>query len=628
MAAEQRLSTRGKPAKRKQQEQATRHLDMVSLLEFIAPDEGWQLSRALCASYSAQASVLAAMLMAMVGQARPDGKGTDVALARAFHQLRGRVHFLIQHGRLTARRRSVLAILDRFVQNVPYDERGYGGCSWHPKVCLLKYENRGAHDDDAPKVQWKLWLGSRNFTSDNSWDICLALRSEEDAKRGQLIEGIGELAQGLASQANQSKFWKGDVQQLPKVRWAVPVGLRVPLVKLMLPDQTGRGLPGPGFMPNKLVAVAPFVDATTLKQLTHATPGCSRRLVSTTDSLVDAANASKAWFSDFECQSLDSPYVEVRNDEPAPERPNDAEPEPKGLHAKVLWAHDSKRGVLHLGSPNLTTRGWSRNAEVFARIEIDALKRNGAASDLVNGIERFLSLCTYVDEQVIGEGTTKDTIAETLEAHRKALTATLSLMQAIGDNGIVTVTSNSPVTVPAGMDFGVGRIGEVPTDWRPGAQSAQMPAAPLEENSELLQLRLHLEGREVSWLLSARFSPELSVHDRDLPLLRSYLGLQGLLGWLGEALSPGGASGEGRDWDEEPKHEHKRTKRELALPDHLSVEAVLSAWVRENRTLQEMSWVVEMAQQLVQTNTDLPEEMAQRLKAFLASWKTIEGTLR
>lgn len=626
MADERRLPTRGKPGKVEPQEQSKRHLDMVSLLEFVAPDEGWQLSRALCASYSAQASVLAAMLMAMVGQARPDGKGTDVALARALHQLRGRAHFLIQHGRLTARRRSVLAILDRFVQHVGYDERGHEGCSWHPKVCLLKYEQRGAHDHDAPKVQWKFWLGSRNFTSDNSWDICLALRSEEDPSRGQLIEGIGELAQGLASQAGQKKSWKGDVQQLPKVRWSVPDGLRIPLVKLLLPSQTGRGLPDPDFKPSKLLAVAPFVDATTLKQLTHATPSCARHLVSTTDSLVDAANASKAWFSDYKCQSLGSPYEEVRNDDPAPERPSDAEPEPKGLHAKLIWAQDSKRGVLHLGSPNLTTRGWNKNAEAFARIEIDALTRTGAASDLVDGLERFLSLCTYVDEQVLGEGTTKDTIAETLEAHRKALTATLALVQTMGDDGHVTVTSDSHISVPSGMDFGVGRIGEVPTDWMPGATSVQLPVAPLEENSELLQLRLRLEGREVSWLLSARFSPELSVHERDLPLLRSYLGLQGLLDWLGETLSPGGTTGEGRDWDQEPKH--KPPKREVVMPDHLSVEAVLSAWVRENKTLQEMSWVVAMAQQLVQTSTDLPEEMAQRLKAFLASWKTIEGTLR
>src|SRR5436190_2038673 len=75
-----------------------RHLATMPLLEFLSPPPGWKVERALCASYSAQCSVLAPMLLAMLGQAGANGRGSSVALARALKGLRGKVHFLVQDG--------------------------------------------------------------------------------------------------------------------------------------------------------------------------------------------------------------------------------------------------------------------------------------------------------------------------------------------------------------------------------------------------------------------------------------------------------------------------------------------------------------------------------------------------
>jgi hypothetical protein len=119
------------------------HLSTLPLLEALRPPPGWRTDRAILSAYSAEPAVLVALLLALEGRDDDAGSGSRVALARALTDLRGRVAFLLQRGRIAAPRKAphVLALLDRFVREVPWDEGDAAdapGRSWHAKLALVR----------------------------------------------------------------------------------------------------------------------------------------------------------------------------------------------------------------------------------------------------------------------------------------------------------------------------------------------------------------------------------------------------------------------------------------------------------------------------------------------------------
>ena len=183
------------------------------------------------------------------------------------NELKGRVAFLLQRGRIAAPRKAprILALLDRFVQEVRWDEGNSAeenGRSWHAKLALVR---RVAESDPKIPAQWRFWIGSRNFTRDTSWDIGLSLESvPAGSSRGQVLSGIEQVATRLAEQAGVAETWAPLAVELSRVEWNVPRGLNLREVSLRL-----RGDPDPGLPPsppglNRLFAVAPFLDGQTV----------------------------------------------------------------------------------------------------------------------------------------------------------------------------------------------------------------------------------------------------------------------------------------------------------------------------------------------------------------------------
>ena len=211
-----------------------RHLPSAPQLNHLAPPDGWQLDRALCASYSAHPSVLCAMLLAMINRSKDNAKGSRVALVRAMRALKGRVHFVLQEGRIAAPRslEALPGMLDRFVVPMRYDEAGQAGRSWHPKVCLLRY--RPADKDllkrGEPAFLWRLWLGSRNFTKDDSWDLALFLSSA--GTNGNTVSGVRQLGENLAQAAGLLATWAPLLGELDTLTWDVPRGIKIKEIAL------------------------------------------------------------------------------------------------------------------------------------------------------------------------------------------------------------------------------------------------------------------------------------------------------------------------------------------------------------------------------------------------------------
>lgn len=233
-----------------------KHLPTSSLLDVLTPPAGYIVDRALCSAYSGQCAVLVAMLAAMVRQGTADGKGSStLALARALERLTDRVHFLVQHGRLVGPRSAspILNMLDRFVVPVKYDERK---ASWHPKVCVVRCVNRGS---SKAKAIWRLWIGSRNFTKDESWDMALSLTGEAEGK-GDELPGVDALLRRLASQAGVESQWLDALKELHTVRWQVPAGLRIDGLALIMRGDSNRDLEPVPANARSVLAVSPFLD--------------------------------------------------------------------------------------------------------------------------------------------------------------------------------------------------------------------------------------------------------------------------------------------------------------------------------------------------------------------------------
>lgn len=600
-----------------------KHFPMTALLDFLSPPAGWHVERALCASYSAQSSVLAAMLMAMNGNVNAHGSGSRVLLARAMRNLKGKVQFLIQHGRLAApgARRAVLGMLDRFIVPINFDERTRDGASWHPKICLIEY----SPDAKVVKGQqsfWKLWIGSRNFTRDGSWDIGFSLSSDPAQSGGQLIIGVDTLAGKLAGHARKQAEWAKALRQLKSVRWQVPKGMKVRAVHLLLPEEERHALPEVPTDVHTVLAVAPFIEAGELCRLAAATPGAARTLVSTEEAIAVEVRQT-GWVDAFALHYLATGSQDVLADDKEAGG-DDEEPEMGGLHAKFLWFEHCDGATLHLGSPNLTDRGWRRSAEAYITLDIARQGSSTAAKSIFEGMVRFRAACPRVTLSELPQPA-DNIVDQLLEQQRKMLAASLEATQRLEPDRIVTVTSAHQPALAPGVSLSIARIGDIAVRWPSTSTPLVLPAAPRYENSDFLHLVISAGGQEVAWLQHAPFVPPLGEEERDLPLLQSFLGLNGLLDWLAEVLAGAGeGSGKGRDWDDNDT-ETPRTKRTESLP--FSVEAVLAAWVRDPATLKEARAVMAMARGYAGNDHDDLEARA-RLQSFLKSWAVLEAHLR
>lgn len=609
-------------------EAQAKHLPTSSLLDILTPPAGYVVDRALCSAYSGQCAVLVAMLAAMIRQGTADGKGSSsLALARALQRLQNRVHFVLQHGRLVGPRSAspILNMLDRFVVPVKYDERS---ASWHPKVCIVRCVSRG---NPNAKAIWRLWIGSRNFTRDESWDMALTLTGEARGK-GEDIPDVIELTRQLATEANVQPNWQEAFQELPKVRWQVPAGLRIDKLALFKRGDLQRDLQPAPKDARSILAVSPFLDGWAVRQLLKDQPATPAhrsfrpRLISTLMCLSEVARHHRAALSRYDLRELPESGQDDQEDDDVDAEAHsldaDADAtEGRGLHAKFIWIETHKRGELRLGSTNLTERGWKRNAEVLAIASV-SLPGSGFSEGLRSGLKAFDDLC--IEHELAEEKPPiepEQHLKDEFEKVRKALVASFVASQKLQD-GVAIVTLQSSLPLPADARLRVGRIGDTLTPWEAGATEMALPTAPIYENGDLIRMELAIGELRSEWLQHAPFDPSLSRADRDVPLLHAYLGIDGVISLLNDSLTAGGnGGGERREWNKQ--HPPGITSETIAL---LGIEAVLSSWIRDAESLRETQRIVEIARRCKPTSK---KEMKtyQQLQAFLLSWDAVEQEL-
>uniref|UniRef100_UPI002627B4A4 hypothetical protein n=1 Tax=Pseudomonas sp. TaxID=306 RepID=UPI002627B4A4 len=499
--------------------------------------------------------------------------------------------------------------------------------SWHPKVCVLRYVSPGINN---AKAIWRLWIGSRNFTRDESWDMALALTGEV-AGKGEKIPDVLELTQGLANEAAVERNWKDGFQELPQVRWQVPAGLRIDKLALFRKGDTQRDLQPAPKNARAILAVSPFLDGWAIRQLLKdysellSSGSAKPRLISTPISLSEVERHHQGALSRYELRELPASDQDDQEDDDdgaghIPDADAD-ETEGRGLHAKFIWIETPKRSELRLGSINLTERGWKKNAEVLAVASV-AMPSKGFSASLRSGLLAFESLCL---EYELPEEELPIDPEQYLKDHfnsvRNALVASFVASQKLQD-GIAVVVLQSPLTLPADACLRIGRIGGALISLENNATEIALPIAPTYENGDLIRMELAIGDIRSEWLQHAPFDPSLSRANRDIPLLHAYLGIDGVISLLNDSLTVGGnGGGERREW-----HKKSLSARASETISLLGIEAVLGSWIRDEESLLEVQRIVEIARQC-KPASGREEKAHQQLQSFLLSWDAIEHEL-
>jgi hypothetical protein len=604
------------------------HLSTLPLLEMLRAPPGWRTDRALLSTYSADPAVLVALLLALSGRDDDAGSGSKVALARALNELKDRVVFVLQRGRVAAPRKApkILALFDRFIREVPWDEGDSAeqrGRSWHAKLALVR---RVAEDDPDTQTQWRFWIGSRNFTRDTSWDIGLSLESAAtDSSRGQLLPGIETVAARLAEQAGVGKTWEPLASELAEVEWHFPRGLTVEELTLMLPGDTRRDLPPPPSRLTRLFAVAPFLDGQTVHKL-GSWQAEERTLLSTIPELGRIATQRAKPLASFELLALPAAPEDSETSPEDEASTSEASLDSRGLHAKMLWAEHTGGATLWLGSPNLTARGWRQNAEAFVMLDV-ARRGRESAKELYEGIEAFRSIARPVRPDELENVVSEDAIEEALETAHRQVAARLSGHQRRSASGEIAL---EPIKPPHPDDpqikLEVARLGGPFVFWPRETTSLIFPMLEGAPDSDLLVLRVSLRDKSLVWTQLVPFDPPHS-EQRDLRVLREYLGARGYLLWIRNVLDDATEDGGLGAWDEEksdrPGIGHLARTLNIEFP---TLEQVLRAWLRNPDRLQTVDSILRTASNQPRAADD-DEVSVRHLDAFVRSWKILSASL-
>jgi hypothetical protein len=508
---------------------AAKDWDLQAYQDALRPRPDQLTELVVIATYSLDIASLAAALLALVRQDDDDGRGTVVSLVTAVEHLRDRFRVLVQKGQIHKPRKvkAISPLLDQFVLEVSSQ---IFRSSWHAKASLMKFTSDG-------QPEWRFWVGSKNLTREEAWDVGLLLISHP-LNKGAQIPGLVEAGVALVRQAELPNVSLNKLRRdLENLTWQIPPGVDVKEINWLADER--RSYPEVDRNSAKTYIVSPFLDAKTLK---HFASGNGQRLLLSLDcELSRIATESPEALAPFDGgiygmakPTLETEDLDTESDEPRP---------PDSLHAKLIYSEVGKRRKLWIGSSNATARGLiGPNTEIAARLEI----AEEVAASLEHFIhrQRILSLdeIPKIDEEL------DDQIRRRLEKIRDSFVRECEFIQERSPLRLLVRATPQP-DIPADVELRIGRIvGDLFT-WPRDAETLELPPAELHQESELIQVQLQLEGQVLEWLQRAKFSPPLD-EDRDASVVRRCLTYQELLELLRTALG-NVASDNGRSWDED-----------------------------------------------------------------------------
>lgn len=583
-------------------------------LDALRPEPGWRTGFAVLGSYSVDLIAFVAALLALAGLDDERGSGSRVDFANTIELLRDRVRILVQSGRIGAPARTpkILAILDRFVREVPMDE---AAGSWHPKVALVRLEA----EDGVAGAQWRLWLGSRNLTRDTSWDVGLALVGSGD---GRPVPGIAELGRELAARSALPGVSGSRVfAELNDVRWQMPSGCTVEEVRLLL--GSARPLPHPPREIRKLTVVSPFLDGSIVGEFGRWGDARTRRVLLSSQGELSklASQAGHPLEGYADLLYLDSPAQDLDDSGPADDGASttseDEEPEQRGLHAKLVYAEHAGGRSLWLGSANATQRGWKGpNAEIVARLSVTA--KVGAGIDaFVREIGRLVALEALPSHE-------KDELKERLEEARRQVAARWAVVQRVGDGVPVLEAQREPHPDDPSIELAVGLLGQPMTGWPRATRLLRLPSNPVADLTELVRCELRAGDGHIAWIQRTPMDPPPG-EERDRRAFSRYLDPRTFLLWIRSLLTGDPLGGGGGDWDGSSRRPSQGARVGGPAWWVPTIEDALKAWTRDPSTLANVDRKVRHYLEIIdeERREDCSDAERNALAEFRSTWDVL-----
>jgi hypothetical protein len=586
-----------------QENKRVKDWDLQAYQDALRPRRDQITEFAVIATYSLDIPSLATALLSLVRQDDDNGKGTAVSLVTAVDHLRTRFQVLVQKGQIHKPRRvkAMSPLLDQFVREVsPQHFRS----SWHAKASLMKFSS-------GEQPEWRFWIGSKNLTREESWDVGLLLISHP-LNKGSMIPGLVDAAVAMIRQTDLPNISIDNLRRdLNRVTWQIPLGLDVKEINWLADEDRSY----PEVDPNAAMTfvVSPFLDAKTLKHF--GSSNGQRRLLSLDCELSRIATESPAVLAPFDggIYGMAKPTFEVEDLDIESEelRP------PDSLHAKLIYTEVGKKRNLWIGSPNATARGLTGpNTEIAARLDIT----EEVAASLEHFIHRQRTIS--LDEIPTSEEEVDDQIRRQLEEIRDSFVHECELSQARFSSHSVVRATPRP-NIPSDVELKAGRIVGDLWAWPPGAEELELPSAELYQESKLIQIRLELDGKVLDWLQSAKFSPPLD-EDRDAAVVRKCLSYREVLELLRITLG-GIPSDSGRSWDEDDELIRAQSGRSKWSAPFPTLEEILKS--DHSRLVLFDRYFRQYADHQQSLTADMSELELKLLSDFQLMWHTVKPVL-
>lgn len=589
----------------------------LSYLDAIRPEPGWTTDLSLMTSYSSDMVVLVAVMLALAGLDDESGSGNKIDFANAHEKLHDRLRFIVQAGRITSPKvkPAILGIMDRFVQEVRFDEHER---SWHPKLALVRYTQL-----EQNHVQWRFWIGSRNLTRDGSYDIGLLLVANLDpTEDGVEIAGMGDIGCVLMKMAGLSTHTPASIKrELDRAQWVVPPGVAIRRIELRH-DGHITGLPDAPKELQELLVISPFLDDRTVRQLgTWGGETTQRLLLSTRTALTKLLTQARLPIVGFKLLFMDAPDDESESIK-YEELGDEAEQLLRGLHAKLICAKMRDGARVWLGSANATARGWQgKNTEAIVELDIN--------EKLYGDLREFVGKGTVLTRSEQDDVDT-DPHEKLIEDVRKYVVSAWEAKLSIKSN--TPVLSNKVAFNPgiSGVKMKVGILTSCPVECPVGDKIIELPKITTYRITEFVVVKLSIGDLQAEWIQKVELTSGLP-HDRDQRALAQYLTPRVFLEWIRSLLHSEQVPDSDGKWDEEIKESKRQGESPTVSAPWWapSLEEVLRAWARNPDAIALVDQKIKTYMRYLdeRENEEKYHNDKKVLKDFATTWKVLRREL-
>lgn len=323
--------------------------------EALHPPHGYELDRALAATYSLDLATLLSIPTGLIYRQTLEEEcpPSPIALLHAAKRFAGRVTVFHQAGQIHRSQKPppVFAFLEEcLVPVVPHN----GFSSFHPKIWLVRF--KPVDQGDPRPAVLRLIVLSRNITFDRSWDLAATMDGELGkkpvAENRALVSFLAYLER-LAPQRGLDSL----VKDAACTRFTTPAPFDSHAFRPTGFPEAEPGSTESAKAVTRLV-VSPFLHPETIRRLTQS----PLHLVSNPHEL--AALPAELW------RNLQAYHLDPRVSDDLNPHSDDDMPPGHSLHAKLLVEEDNAKGVTWLlGSANATEAARLKNIEFMLELQ-------------------------------------------------------------------------------------------------------------------------------------------------------------------------------------------------------------------------------------------------------------------